>query len=122
LGDRLREIGVHVTPTDFSPEQLKEVLTRTKGLWNEKTLARLGVPEMLESVVQTSFLHAKLMIRIDLPPNVLNPLRDHADVEDIVTRNWPTREAMIRADGADPARFKRLLGLIVSNVDAAELT
>ena len=48
LGDRLREIGVHVTPTDFSPEQLKEVLSRTKGLWNEKTLARLGVPEMLE--------------------------------------------------------------------------
>lgn len=48
LGDRPREIGVHVTPSDFSPEQLKEVLTRTKGLWNEKTLARLAVPEMLE--------------------------------------------------------------------------
>lgn len=53
-------------------------------------------------------------IRIDLPPDVINPLRDYADVEDIITRNWPTREAMIKADGADPARFKRLLGLIVS--------
>ena len=45
---------------------------------------------------------------------MINPLRDYADVEDIITRNWPTREAMIKADGADPARFKRLLGLIVS--------
>lgn len=51
LGDRIREIGVHVTPTDFSSQQLKEVLMRCKGLWNEKTLARLAVPEMLEWVV-----------------------------------------------------------------------
>ena len=43
----------------------------------------------------------------------MNPLRDYSDVEDIVTRNWPTREAMILADGADPSRFKRLLGLTV---------
>ena len=50
LGDRPREIGVHVTPTDFTPQQLKEVLTRCKGVWNEKTLARLAVPEMLELV------------------------------------------------------------------------
>lgn len=50
LGDRPREIGVHVTPTDFTAEELKEVLARCKQLWNEKTLARLAVPEMLESV------------------------------------------------------------------------
>jgi len=48
LGDRPREIGVHVTPTDFTAEELKEVLSRCKQLWNEKTLARLAVPEMLE--------------------------------------------------------------------------
>lgn len=48
LGDRPREIGVHVTPTDFTAEELKEVLARCKQLWNEKTLARLAVPEMLE--------------------------------------------------------------------------
>jgi len=98
LGDRPREIGVHVTPTDFTPQQLKEVLARCKGLWNEKTLSRLAVPEMLE---------------IDLPPDLMNPLRHYGDVEDIVTRNWPTRETMIRAEGADPDRFKRLLGLTV---------
>jgi hypothetical protein len=50
LGDRPREIGVHVTPIDFSPEQLKEVLARCKALWTEKTLSRLAVPEMLEYV------------------------------------------------------------------------
>lgn len=50
LGDRPREIGVHVTPTDFTPEQLKEVLLRCKNLWTEKTLSRLAVPEMLEWV------------------------------------------------------------------------
>jgi len=49
LGDRPREIGVHVTPTDYTPEQLEQVLAKCKGLWNEKTLSRLAVPEMLES-------------------------------------------------------------------------
>ncbi|WVQ81405.1 hypothetical protein IAT38_003529 [Cryptococcus sp. DSM 104549] len=97
LGDRVRELGVHVTPTDFTPEQLKEVITRCKSLWNEKTLSRLAIPEMLE---------------VDLPSSLSNPLRDYADVDDIVTRNWPSREAMIRADGLDPNRFKRLLALI----------
>ncbi|KAK8844157.1 hypothetical protein IAR55_006951 [Kwoniella newhampshirensis] len=97
LGDRTRELGVHVTPTDFTPEQLKEVLTRCKALWNEKTLSRLAVPEMLE---------------VDLPPHLSNPLRDYADVDDMVTRNWPSREAMIRADELDPKRFRRLLSLI----------
>lgn len=48
LGDRTRELGVHVTPTDFTPEQMKEVLSRCKTLWNEKTLSRLAIPEMLE--------------------------------------------------------------------------
>ncbi|WWC72872.1 uncharacterized protein I206_106836 [Kwoniella pini CBS 10737] len=100
LGDRTRELGVHVTPTDFSPEQIKEVLTRCKALWNEKTLARLAVPEMLE---------------VDLPPGLANPLRDFGDVDDMVTRNWPSREAMIRADGLDPNRFRRLLSLIWSH-------
>ncbi|BEJ15520.1 hypothetical protein CspHIS471_0501250 [Cutaneotrichosporon sp. HIS471] len=96
LGDRPREIGVHVTPSDFTPEQLKEVVARCKTLWTEKTLSRLAVPEMLE---------------IDLPPHITNPLRNYNDVENIVHRCWPSREAMIRAEGADPARFKRLLGL-----------
>lgn len=50
LGDRPREIGVHVTPTDFTPEQLKEVIARCKTLWTEKSLSRLAVPEMLEWV------------------------------------------------------------------------
>ncbi|WVF65333.1 hypothetical protein IAT40_000059 [Kwoniella sp. CBS 6097] len=100
LGDRTRELGVHVTPTDFTPEQMKEVLARCKALWNEKTLSRLAVPEMLE---------------VDLPPGLSNPLRDYADVDDMVTRNWPSREAMIRADGLDPNRFKRLLSLIWSH-------
>lgn len=50
LGDRPREIGVHVTPSDFTPEQLKEVIARCKTLWTEKTLSRLAVPEMLEWV------------------------------------------------------------------------
>ncbi|WVW79591.1 hypothetical protein I302_101560 [Kwoniella bestiolae CBS 10118] len=97
LGDRVRELGVHVTPTDFTPEQIKEVLTRCKALWNEKTLARLAVPEMLE---------------VDLPPGLSNPLRDFGDVDDIITRNWPSREAMIKADGLDPNKFRRLLSLI----------
>ena len=48
LGDRQRDIGVHVTPSDFTPEQLNEVLTRCKGLWQEKNLSRLAVPEMME--------------------------------------------------------------------------
>ena len=48
LGDRPREIGVHITPTGFTPQQLQEVLTRCKSMWNEKTIARLAVPEMLE--------------------------------------------------------------------------
>ncbi|ORY33018.1 hypothetical protein BCR39DRAFT_504009 [Naematelia encephala] len=96
LGDRPREIGVHVTPTGVSPEQLKEIVARCKALWNEKSLARLAVPEMLE---------------IDLPPHLFNPLKSYADVEATVTRNWPTREAMIKGEDADPERFKRLLGL-----------
>ncbi|WWD06989.1 hypothetical protein V865_005086 [Kwoniella europaea PYCC6329] len=100
LGDRIREMGVHVTPTDFTPEQIKEVLTRCKALWNEKTLARLAVPEMLE---------------VDLPPGLSNPLRDFADVDDIITRNWPSREAMIRADDLDPNKFKRMISLIWSH-------
>ncbi|WVN87967.1 uncharacterized protein L203_103164 [Cryptococcus depauperatus CBS 7841] len=97
LGHRTRELGVHVTPTDLTPEQMKEVLSRCKALWNEKTLSRLAIPEMLE---------------VDLPPNLANPLRDFNDVNDIVTRNWPSREAMIRADGIDQTRFKRLISLI----------
>ncbi|WWC63792.1 uncharacterized protein I303_106397 [Kwoniella dejecticola CBS 10117] len=100
LGDRTRELGVHVTPTDFSPEQIKEVLTRCKALWNEKTLARLAVPEMLE---------------VDLPAGLGNPLRDFADVDDMVVRNWPSREAMIKANDLDPNRFRRLLSLIWSH-------
>jgi hypothetical protein len=48
LGDRPREIGVHITPTDYTPEQLEQVVAKCKGLWNEKTLSRLAVPEMLE--------------------------------------------------------------------------
>ncbi|ODN97330.1 hypothetical protein L198_03893 [Cryptococcus wingfieldii CBS 7118] len=97
LGDRTRELGVHVTPTDFTPEQMKEVLSRCKALWNEKTLSRLAIPEMLE---------------VDLPADFANPLRDFADVDDIVTRNWPSREAMIHGEGIDQTRFKRLLSLI----------
>ncbi|EIW65798.1 hypothetical protein TREMEDRAFT_46041 [Tremella mesenterica DSM 1558] len=97
IGDRPLEIGVHVTPTDFTPEQLKEVIARCKSLWNEKTLARLAVPEMLE---------------IDLPPGASNPLRTYEDIENIISGNWPAREKMIRADGAEPSRFKRLLGLV----------
>ncbi|WWC90996.1 uncharacterized protein L201_005935 [Kwoniella dendrophila CBS 6074] len=100
LGDRTRELGVHVTPTDFTPEQMKEVLTRCKALWNEKTLARLAVPEMLE---------------VDLPSGLSNPLRDFGDVDDMVTRNWPSREAMIKADELDPNRFRRMLSLIWSH-------
>lgn len=49
--------------------------------------------------------------RIDLPPNLINPLRSYADIEAIIIQNWPSREAMIKAEGADPARFKRILGL-----------
>jgi hypothetical protein len=45
---------------------------------------------------------------------LINPLKEFSDVEDIITRNWTTREAMITAAGADPGRFKRLLGLTVS--------
>ncbi|ORX39265.1 hypothetical protein BD324DRAFT_619074 [Kockovaella imperatae] len=97
VGDRHREIGVHVTPTDFTPELLKEVLNRCQSMWNEKTLARLAVPEMLE---------------IDLPPGVVNPLQSYSDVEAVIARNWPSREAMIRAQGADEKRFKRVLSLI----------
>lgn len=52
--------------------------------------------------------------RIDLPPQLQNPIRNYQDVEEIVTRNWPNRESMIRAEGAEPTRFKRLLGLVVS--------
>lgn len=48
LGDRPREIGVHVTPSDFTPEQFKEVIARCKALWQEKNLSRLAVPEMME--------------------------------------------------------------------------
>lgn len=48
LGDRTREIGVHVTPSDFSAEQLEEVVKKCKHLWREKNLARLAMPEMLE--------------------------------------------------------------------------
>lgn len=54
-----------------------------------------------------------ILSRVDLPASLANPLRDFADVDDIVTRNWPSREAMIRADGVNPSRFKRLLSLIV---------
>lgn len=54
-------------------------------------------------------------VRIDLPSQLMNPIRNYADVEDIVTQNWPNRESMIRAEGADPARFKRLLGLVVGS-------
>jgi hypothetical protein len=46
-----------------------------------------------------------------LPTGLVNPLRNFADVDDIVTRCWPSREAMIRADSVDRNRFKRLLGL-----------
>ena len=49
--------------------------------------------------------------RIDLPPNIVNPLQSYADIENQITGNWPSREHMIRAEGADPARFKRILGL-----------
>lgn len=38
-------------------------------------------------------------------------MRNYQDVDDIVTRCWPSREAMIRADGVDRSRFKRVLGL-----------
>jgi hypothetical protein len=113
---------VHIVPTDFTREQLKEVLARCKALWTEKTLARLAVPEMLEWVVVGSALQLTRLdwnpivlradgYRIDLPPHLMNPLRHYADVEDIVTRNWPTRESMVKAEGADPNRFKRVLGL-----------
>lgn len=72
------------------------MVTRCKTLWNEKTLSRLAVPEMLE---------------IDLPPNLINPLRNFQDVDEFVTSCWPSREGMIRAEGVDPNRFKRMLGL-----------
>ena len=96
LGDRQRDIGVHVTPSDFTPEQLSEVLARCKGLWQEKNLSRLAVPEMME---------------MDLPANLINPLHSYADIEKIIVENWPAREGMIKAEGADPERFKRILGL-----------
>jgi hypothetical protein len=48
LGDRQRDIGVHVTPSDFDQQELREVLARCKELWREKNLSRLAVPEMME--------------------------------------------------------------------------
>ncbi|KAK4685235.1 hypothetical protein P7C73_g4917, partial [Tremellales sp. Uapishka_1] len=96
IGDRPREIGVYVTPTDFNEDQLKEVLNRCKALWQEKTLSRLAVPEVLE---------------IETPPNRVNPVRSYADIEAIINGNWSNRERMILADGTNPNRFKRLLGL-----------
>lgn len=51
------------------------------------------------------------MNRIDLPSNLVNPLRSYSDIEKIIVENWPSREAMIKAEGADRARFKRILGL-----------
>jgi transcription elongation factor Elf1 len=48
LGDRQRDIGVHVTPSDFDQQELREVLVRCKELWREKNLSRLAVPEMME--------------------------------------------------------------------------
>ena len=48
---------------------------------------------------------------MDLPPNLINPLHSYSDIDKIIVENWPAREAMIRAEGADPSRFKRLLGL-----------
>jgi hypothetical protein len=52
-----------------------------------------------------------LIIRIDLPSNLVNPLQSYADIENQITGNWPSRESMIRAEGADPDQFKRILGL-----------
>lgn len=51
------------------------------------------------------------MLRIDLPPNMINPLKGYADVEKYITDAWRSRESMMRAEGADPARFRRILGL-----------
>lgn len=53
-----------------------------------------------------------------MPPHMSNPLKDFSDVEAIIQRQWPTREAMIRAEGADPARFKRILGLTWAHTKA----
>lgn len=51
-------------------------------------------------------------IRIDLPPNYINPLKTYEDVAKIVENNWPTRQALFDEDVPD--QFKRLLGLTVS--------
>jgi hypothetical protein len=48
---------------------------------------------------------------MDLPPNLINPLHSYADINKIIVDNWPAREAMIKAQGADTLRYKRILGL-----------
>ena len=53
------------------------------------------------------------LYRVDLPPGLANPLQGYKDVENVVNTRWPSRESMIKAEGADPSRFKRCLCLIV---------
>ena len=84
-----------------SPRQLK-------GLGHALPLRRNAVSK------ESSLNHKQLWLtlpRMDLPPNLINPLHSYADSEKIIVENWPAREAMIKAEGADPARFKRILGL-----------
>ncbi len=135
VGDRPKEIGVHCPQIDFTPDQLKEVLSRCHALWTEKTLSRLAVPEMLEYVSVWISLSPSVWLslswpgmkhpiskhqadgkrcwndRIDLPPNYINPLKTYEDVAEILAKNWPTRQALF--DQAVPDQFKRLLGLTV---------
>ena len=122
LGDRHREIGVHFTPTDLTAAQLNEALGRCQTLWREKILARWAVPDMFECVDllpssgSDKMLIIKDLCRVDLLPGLANPLQGYKDVENVVNNRWPSREAMIKAEGADPSRFKRCLCLIVSLV------
>ncbi|CAE6459800.1 unnamed protein product [Rhizoctonia solani] len=77
LGHGELEIGVWRAPEELKAQKdLLSVIASCKKLWQERVLAKLATPEVLEGDQE-------------------QPLRTYKDIDDVLARGWPAHESLL---------------------------
>ncbi|KAB5593052.1 hypothetical protein CTheo_3517 [Ceratobasidium theobromae] len=94
LGHGELEIGVWRAPQELKDQKdLQSVIASCKKLWQERVLAKLATPEVLEGEQE-------------------QPLRNYQDIETVLSRGWPAHESLLLEFPPDAGLHKRYICLL----------
>ncbi|KAF8744786.1 hypothetical protein RHS02_02013, partial [Rhizoctonia solani] len=94
LGHGELEIGVWRAPQELKGQKdLQSVIASCKKLWQERVLAKLATPEVLEGDQE-------------------QPLRTYEDIDTVLARGWPAHESLLLEFPPDVGLHKRYICLL----------